>query len=131
MKKRLRLCLLALLSLLLFSGCSEQAKIERVQKTALPDCKGMTMQTLTADILQDPLWGLEKTSDGKEVVTVRGTLAGEKLPAWVKEQKLMDITFRFPLDPKTGAYDPSALGGFPSLNAPEGILQAYKALVCR
>jgi hypothetical protein len=113
------------------AGCArDEAKIDDVKKTVLTDCAGKTLLALTSEMLQNPQWGMVKAPDGSEAVTVRGTLAGDKLPAWVKEQKLMDITFSFPLDPKSGAYDPSALDGFPSLTSPEGILQTYKVLVC-
>jgi hypothetical protein len=113
------------------AGCAkDEAKIDNVKKTVLPGCGGKTLLALTSELLQNPQWGMAKAPDGRETVTVKGTLAGDKLPAWVKEQKLMDITFSFPLDPKSGAYDPSALDGFPSLTSPEGILQAYKVLAC-
>lgn len=125
-----RFLLFALCFLLLAAGCSDEAKISKVQQTVIPDCRGKTMQDLAAGLLEAPVWGLEKTSDGKKVVTLKGTIAGDKLPAWVKEQKLMDITFRFPLDSKTEEFNPESLGGFPSLTAPEGIFQAYKVLVC-
>jgi|GEM_PF-5529607 len=116
--------------LLFTAGCGDQSKIDQVKQTVLPDCKGKTMQDLASGLLQDPVWGLEKAPDGKKSVTLKGTLAGDKLPGWVKEQKLMDITFRFPLDPKSETFDPGTLDGFPSLTAPEGIFQAYKMLVC-
>lgn len=129
--KKIALPLMLVLGALLFvAGCTDEAKIESVQKTVIPRCKGKTVQDLIAELLEAPAWGIVSASNGQQSVTVKGTLAGDKLPAWVKEQKLMDITFQFPLDPKTDSYDPSALDGFPSLAAPEGVLQAYKTLVC-
>lgn len=124
----LRICLL--LCVLALCACTEQAKIDEVKQTAVPNCKGKTMQDLASGLLQNPTWGYRKEADGKKYVTVNGTIAGESLPGWVKEQKLMDITFSFPLDPKTGKYNPAALDGFPSLNTPEGVLQTYKLLTC-
>ena len=131
MKKSAIPVLVSVLAILCgMAGCAtDEAKIDDVKKVVLPGCKGKTLLGLTSELLQNPQWGLVK-ADGREAVTVKGTLAGDKLPAWIKEQKLMDITFRFPLDPKSGAYDPSALDGFPSLTSPEGVLQAYKALAC-
>ena len=114
----------------LSAGCTDEAKIDKVKETVIPSCGGKTMQGLTSELLETPMWALVEKPDGEKAVTVKGTLVGDKLPAWVKDQKLMDITFTFPLDPKTDAYDPKALDGFPSLTEPEGILQAYKALVC-
>jgi hypothetical protein len=120
-----------LIALCCLSGCAtDDAKIDSVKKTVLPRCKGKTLLDLTSDLLQNPQWGMVKASDGRQSVTVKGTLVGDKMPAWVKEQKLMEITFSFPLDPKTDSYDPSALDGFPSMTAPEGVLQAYKILAC-
>ncbi len=121
---------LAALLLLFVAGCTDEAKIDRVKKTLVPDCKGKTMQDLALGLLEGPVWGLEKNPDGRKSATLRGTIAGDKLPAWVKEQKMMDITFRFPLDPKTDAFDPKSLGGFPSLTQPEGIFQAYTVFAC-
>lgn len=129
--KKIAVLFLCLFFLLPATGCaSDEAKIEGVKKTVVPNCGGKTMQDLATGLLQNPLWGLEKASDGKETVTLKGTIVGDKLPDWVKQQKLMDITFRFGLDPKTDAFDPSALDGFPSFTAPEGVFQAYKVLVC-
>lgn len=122
---------IALFSLLLLAACGEESKIRNVQTTVVPNCGGKTMQDLTSTLLQKPVWGFEKQKDGKEFVTVNGTIAGDQLPAWVREQKLMDVTFRFGLDPKTDKYNPADLDGFPSLSTPEGILQAYKAIICR
>lgn len=130
MKKHI-LTSLALCLLLLVGGCGEQSKIDGVKKTVIPNCQGKTMEELTSGLLQNPTWGFEKANDGKQFVTVNGTIAGDKLPGWVKEQKLMDITFRFALDPKTDKYDPAALEGFPSFTSPEGILQAYKTIMCK
>jgi len=128
---KIALACLCLFFLLAGMGCaSDESKIEGVKKTVVPDCGGTTMQELAGGLLQNPQWGIEKASDGKEAVTLKGTVIGDKLPDWVKQQKLMDITFRFGLDPKTGKYDPAALEGFPSLSAPEGVLQAYKVLIC-
>jgi len=114
----------------LFTAGCDQFKIDRVKQTVVPDCKGKTMQDLASGLLQDPAWDLEKTPDGKKSVTLKGTLVGDKLPGWVKEQNMMEITFRFPLDPKSETFDPKTLGGFPSLTAPEGVFQTYKLLVC-
>lgn len=124
------LFLMALGLLLCSAGCTDESKINGVKKTVVQNCGGKTMQDLASGLLQNPVWGIEKGKDGKEAVTLKGTVAGDKLPDWVKEQKLMDATFRFPLDPKTDAFDPAGLEGFPSLTAPEGVFQAYKALVC-
>ena len=112
------------------AGCTDEAKIERVQKTVIPDCKGKTIRDLTSEMLQNPEWGIVTTVNGRQSVTVRGILAGDKMPAWVRQQKLMQITFSFPLDPKTDSFDPSSLDGFPSLTEPEGVLQAYRILSC-
>jgi len=117
--------------LLLTGGCGEQSKIDNVKKTVIPNCQGKTMEELASGLLQNPVWAFEEAKDGKQFVTVNGTIAGDKLPGWVKEQKLMDITFHFALDPKTDKYDPAALTGFPSFTSPEGILQAYTTLVCK
>lgn len=122
--------LFAALVLLLTAGCTDEAKIDKVKATVIPNCKGQTMQDLASGLLETPAWGLEKNPDGKKSVTLNGTIVGDKLPAWVKEQKLMNITFRFPLDPKTGEFNPKTLDGFPSLTTPEGVFQAYKAFVC-
>lgn len=130
MKKSIILCAL-LLAALGLCACGEEAKINSVKQTALSDCKGKTMQDLVGGLLQNPVWSFEKSADGKEVVSVRGVIAGDSLPDWVREQKLMDITFRFPLNPQSGKYDPAALDGFPSLSSPEGVLQAYKVFACQ
>lgn len=122
---------LLLLCLLLTAGCTEESKIQSVKETVIPECGGKNIQDLTGSLLQGPVWAFTKSNDGKETVTVKGTIAGESLPAWVKDQKLMDITFSFPLDPKSGKYDPALLEGFPSLSTPEGVLQAYKVFVCK
>ncbi|MDR2489590.1 MAG: hypothetical protein LBD42_08900 [Desulfovibrio sp.] len=112
------------------SGCGEQGKIDAVKKTVIPNCEGKTMEALAADLLQNPLWGYEEGAGGKQFVMVNGTIAGDSLPAWIKSQKVLDATFRFALDPKTGKFDPSTLDGLPSLTSPEGIFQMYKSLVC-
>lgn len=118
-------------SLLLFSaGCTDESKINKTRQTVIPNCGGKTMQDLATGLLENPIWGIEETPGGNKNVTLKGTLVGDILPGWVKEQKLMDITFRFALDPKTGEFDPNTLGGFPSLTSPEGVFQAYKVLVC-
>lgn len=117
-------------ALLFTAGCTDEAKIEAVQKTVIPDCKGKTMQDLASGLLETPVWGIEKSSDGKQNITLSGAVAGGALPDWVKEQKLMNITFRFPLDPKTDEFNPESLGGFPSLTTPEGIFQAYTVFIC-
>ncbi len=127
--KKIIFILAALLPLTFSLGCTEQSKIDAVKKTQIPNCKGKTMQDLAAGLLQNPKWGYEEKG-GKKFVTVNGTLAGDALPAWVREQKLMDINFRFALDPKTEAFNPSDLDGFPSLTTPEGVFQAYKTLTC-
>ena len=119
-----------LIGLFVLAGCGEESKIEGVKKTVVANCQGKTMEDLTTGLLQNPIWGFEKQADGKQFVTVNGTIAGDRLPGWVKEQKLMDITFRFALDPKTDKYNPADLDGFPSLSTPEGVLQAYKTLTC-
>ena len=126
-------CLLVTLAIctVMTAGCTDEAKITKVKETVIPDCNGRTLQDLTAGILEAPVWGLEKTTDGNTFVTVNGTLVGDKLPQWVKDQKMLDIRFRFPLDPKTDAWDPAALNGFPSLTEPEGVLQAYKTITCQ
>lgn len=138
MKKRLlpilRPILLPALLLALCLGlaaCTEQSKIDNVKQTVIPNCNATTVEGLVTGMLQNPVWAFEKSADGKQAVTVKGTIAGDSLPAWVKEQKLMDITFRFELDPKTDKYDPARLDGFPSLTTPEGVLQAYKVFVCK
>ncbi|MDR1947469.1 MAG: hypothetical protein LBQ51_09950 [Desulfovibrio sp.] len=130
MNKATTMLLSAILSLSA-AGCGEQSKIDSVKKTVVADCSGKTMQDLAAGLLQNPVWTFKKEQDGKEFVLVAGTLAGDTLPAWVKEQKILDITFRFALDPKTDKFDPAFLDSFPSLTAPEGIFQAYKVLICR
>lgn len=120
--------------LLLLAGCGEEAKIKSVQSTVIPNCGGKTMQDLTASLLEKPVWAYVKENDGKRFVTVNGTIAGDKLPGWVRDQKIMDVSLRFGLDPKTDKYNPAELDGFPSLtslSSPEGILQAYKTLICR
>ena len=122
---------LALAALLLLASCGEEAKIKSVQATQLKDCKGKTVQDMTSALLQKPVWGFEKAKDGKGFVTVNGTLAGDTLPDWITQQKIMDIKFRFALDPKTEKFNPDSLEGIPSISAPEGILQAYKVLFCR
>ncbi|MDL2279161.1 hypothetical protein LJC15_00660 [Desulfovibrio sp. OttesenSCG-928-G11] len=130
MKKAIVLCTL-LFAALGLSACGEESKINGVKQAALNNCQGKTMQDLVGGLLQNPVWSFEKGADGKEVVSVRGVVAGDSLPDWVREQKLMDITFRFPLDPKSGSYDPAALDGFPSISSPEGVLQAYKVFACQ
>lgn len=112
------------------TGCGEQGKIDAVKSTIIPKCEGKTMQDLAAGLLQSPVWGYEETTAGKKYVTLTGTIAGDKLPEWVKKQNIMDASFRFELDPKTDAFDPTSLDGLPSLTSPEGIFQAYKALTC-
>lgn len=128
--KRALLLLFCLAALALTAGCGEESKINGVKTTVIPNCGGKTMQDLASGLLQNPVWAYEKSAEGKASVTLKGTIIGDKLPDWVKEQKLMDITFRFALDPKTGAFNPADLDGFPSLTAPEGVFQAYKTLVC-
>lgn len=123
------LALAALLLPLLLCACGEESKIKAVQETPLNNCKGKKVQDLVTGLLQNPVWTFEKGSG--EAVAVRGVIAGDSLPDWVREQKLMDITFRFPLNPENGKYDPAALDGFPSLGSPEGVLQAYKVFVCK
>ena len=120
-----------LLAMLTLSGCGEESKIKGVQSTELPDCKGKTMQDLASSLLENPVWGFEKQPDGSQFVTVNGTIAGDKVPAWVREQKLLDVSFRFALDPKTDKFNPADLDGFPSLSTTQGIIQAYKAVICR
>lgn len=125
------ICLLVLsFSLLLAAGCTDQSKIDKVKKAVVPNCSGKTMDDLGSSLLQDPVWGLEKDAAGTPVVTLQGTVAGDKLPMWVKEQNLLNVTFRFPLDAKTGEFDPTTLDGFPSMTTPEGIFQTYKLFVC-
>ncbi|MDR2669897.1 MAG: hypothetical protein LBC14_08105 [Desulfovibrio sp.] len=121
----------AVVLLLFAAGCGEQGKIDSVKNTVAGNCSGKTVQGLVSGLLQNPVWSFKKEQDGKEFVLVSGTLAGDTLPAWVKEQKMLDITFRFALDPKTDKFDPAFLDAFPSLTSPEGVLQAYKALVCK
>ena len=129
--KRLSLALAAFAALLLLASCGEEAKIKSVQATQLKDCKGKTVQDMTSSLLQKPVWGFEKAKDGKGFVTVNGTLVGDKLPDWVTQQKIMDVSFRFALDPKTEKFNPNDLEGIPSISTQEGILQAYKVLFCR
>jgi hypothetical protein len=121
----------AALLALFAAGCGEQGKIDSVKNTVIGNCSGKTVQALVSGLLQNPVWSFKKEQDGKEFVLVSGTLAGDTLPAWVKEQKMLDITFRFALDPKTDKFDPAFLDAFPSLTSPEGVLQAYKALICK
>ena len=128
--KKLLFAACILLGLFVLTGCGEESKIDGVKKTVINNCQGKTMDDLAAGLLQNPVWGYEKHEGGKQFVTVNGTIAGDKLPGWIKEQKRMDITFRFALDPKTDKYNPADLEGFPSLSTPEGVLQAYKTLVC-
>jgi hypothetical protein len=130
MSKKMLVGILACALALAVCGCGEQAKIDAVKKTVVPDCHGKTMEALAADLLQNPVWGYEESSNGKKFVMVNGTIAGDSLPAWVKSQKIMDATFRFTLDPQTGKFDPSTLNGLPSLTSPEGIFQMYKSLSC-
>ncbi|MDR1489339.1 MAG: hypothetical protein LBS65_02460 [Desulfovibrio sp.] len=129
MKTR-NLLLFVYLPLLLLAGCSEEAKIDSVKKTAVNNCKGKTMQDLASGLLQNPVWGFKKAADGREFVTLGGTVAGDKVPAWIKDKKVLDISFSFALDAKSGKFDPGSLDGFPSLTSPEGIFQGYKAIVC-
>ena len=132
--KRISFIILSLSALLILSACGEEAKIKSVQSTVIPNCNGKTMQDLTASLLEKPIWAYTKQNDGKQFVTVNGTIAGDKLPDWVRDKKLMDVSFRFALDAKTDKYNPAELDGFPSLtslSSPEGILQAYKTLICR
>ena len=118
------------LPLLFAAGCAtDESKIDGVKKTVIPDCKGKTMNDLVNGLLQEPSWGIDKAQDGKESVTVRGTLYGDKLPDWVRQQKIVNLTFTFPLDAKTHAYDTSRLDGFPSF-APEGLLQVQRIMIC-
>ena len=130
MENKLLTAILLCVLFLLVSGCGEQGKIDGVKKTVIPNCKGKTMDDLAAGLLQNPVWGFEKTGDGKKFVTVNGTVAGDSLPDWIRSQKVMDMTFRFSLDPKTDAFDPATLDGLPLLTRPEGIFQAYKSLTC-
>ena len=103
------------------AGCGDETKIKQVKETVIPGCAGKTTQELVGGLLQNPVWGVEVREDGKKFVTVNGTMLGEKLPLWVKEQKFMDSTFRFPLDPKNETFDPSSL---------DGILNTYRLVVC-
>lgn len=121
----------AILALFMLTACGDESKIKNVQQSVLNKCNGKTVQALSEEVLQNPVWGIEKKQNAPTAVTVKGTLAGDKLPAWVKEQQLMDVTFRFMLDAKTDKFNPADLDGFPSLSTPEGILQTYKALVCK
>ena len=129
MSKKL-LLILAACAALLAAGCGEQGKIDKVKATVIPNCQNKTMETLAAGLLQNPRWGYEEITDGRKFVTVNGTLIGDSLPGWVKDQKVMDVQFRFGLDAKTDKFDPATLDGFPSLTSPEGIFQTYKALTC-
>ena len=124
------LLILATCAALLAAGCGEQSKIDKVKATVIPNCQGKTMETLTAGLLQNPKWGYEEITDGRKFVTVNGTLIGDSLPGWVKDQKVMDVQFRFGLNAKEETFDPASLNGFPSLTSPEGIFQAYKAMTC-
>jgi hypothetical protein len=130
MEKKLLTAILLCVLLLPVSGCGEQGKIDAVKKTVIPNCKGKTMGDLAAGVLQNPVWGYEKTGNGKQFVTVSGTVVGDSLPAWIRSQKIMDTTFRFALDPKTDEFDPATLDGLPALVRPEGIFQAYMSLTC-
>lgn len=126
------LCMLS--ALLCLSGCEDpvkkdQASIDKVKQTVIPDCDGRTLDDLVDGLLQNPVWTLEKKDDKVDAVLLSGTLMGDALPQWMKDQKLMDITFRLPVDPN-GMYDPKALSGFPSLTTPEGVLQAYRIVRC-
>ncbi|MDR0826754.1 MAG: hypothetical protein LBN33_02595 [Desulfovibrio sp.] len=115
---------------LLLTACGEEGKIENLKKTAVNNCSGKTMQDLAAGLLKNPVWALKKEADGKEIVTLSGTMDVEMLPAWVKDQKMLDITFNFALDPKTHKFDPASLDGFPSPSR-EGIFQGYKVFICK
>jgi hypothetical protein len=130
MNGKLRIAMLAGCAALMLAACGEQSKIDAVKKTVIPNCEGKTMEALAAGLLQNPVWGYEKAANGRKFVTVNGTVAGDSLPAWVKSQKILDATFRFALDPATDAFDPKSLDGLPSLTAPEGIFQVYKAMTC-
>lgn len=123
--------LIVLSFLFLLAGCGEEAKIKSVQSAPLSNCGGKTVQDLTSALLEKPVWAYVKQSDGRQFVTVNGTIAGDKLPDWVRDKKLMDVSFRFALDSKSDKFNPADLDGFPSLTGPEGILQAYKTLICR
>ncbi|MDL2316901.1 hypothetical protein LJC59_07475 [Desulfovibrio sp. OttesenSCG-928-A18] len=122
--------IMACLFLLFATGCSDEQKIDSVKKTTLNKCGGKTVEGLVSGILQSPQWSISTDKYGVTVVSVKGTLIGEQLPAWVREQKIMDITFRFKLERESGKFNPGELDGFPSLTEPEGVLQAYKALAC-
>lgn len=118
------------LPLIVAAGCAtDESKIDGVKKTVIPDCKGKTMNDLVTGLLQEPSWGIDKAQGGGESVTVRGTLYGDKLPDWVRQQKIVNLTFTFPLDAKTYKYDASRLDGFPSF-APEGLLQVQRIMIC-
>lgn len=116
-------------------GCEDQAKkdqtaLDKVKQTVIPNCDGRTMNDLAAGLLQNPVWGLEKKNEVAMAATLSGTIMGDALPEWMKEQKMMDITFRLPFD-ATGSFDPKSLEGFPSLTSPEGVLQAYRLVICQ
>lgn len=124
------LLLYCALSLFFAAGCAtDDSKIDGVKKTVIPDCKGKVVEDLVNSLLQNPSWGIDKAQDGKESVTVRGTLYGDKLPDWVRQQKIVNPAFAFPLDAKTHKYDPARLDGFPSF-APEGLLQVQRIMIC-
>lgn len=134
------LCLLACACVFFAAGCEsqekkDQAMLTKIQQTVIPDCGSKTFGDLASGLLESPVWTLQK-SDPKTPthVEVQGTLAGDKLPemvkTWVKEQKLMDITFKFALNPATGAFDPAVLDGFPDPTHPEFLFQTYKKLSC-
>lgn len=131
MNKHIILLLLIIAVIMLTAGCNDEAKITKVQQTVIPNCQGKTMQDLASGLLETPVWSLVKDTNGAKRVTLSGTIIGDKLPAWMKDQKLMDITFSFALDPKTETFDPASLDGFPSLSSPEGVFQAYKIIVCQ